>query len=649
MAKVFSTHAIDRLETTIGAKKLGQIFLDMGTLTPAGLDSALEYQQKSGGRLGWILASMGYITRLEMYQGLAKHFSLPFETDTDYLLRKIDRKLAARLTHEEMVRCQAVPFYISGKTLSILTSAPHNPETLLLMRQKFPAKQITQVLVTDLDIMKLSGELFHGAIMDTSINGLANRNSEETAYTVFSRPQIAFAAGFLGMMGLLLFRETEAAVLAMLFVVQFFFALPLLYKLGLAVWGRITSPAFTRDKAERPFNSHELPVYSILVPVYREKEVIGELMKSIRKMDYPEDKLDIILLLEENDNETLLAAKAEKPSANWRFLTVPDSLPRTKPKALNYGLAYARGEFLTVYDAEDLPEPDQLKKAVAAFRTHPDDYICFRAGLNYFNKNENLLTRLAALEHSVWSDCLQPALFRMGLPVPQPGASAHYDVNKLRGIGAWDPFNVAADADLSVRAAMEGYHTGVIDSTTFEETTSRLKNWLGQSSRQFKGCLQTFLVYSRNPGKLIKTMGFFRWTGQTLLTGGAPIATLLNPVIWLALALSIYLDYTGVFYVPSVLIYLTALNIIAANIITVVIAMLAATAQKNRKLMPLALLAPAWWMLESLAAYKGLWQLFFKPFYWEKTDHGLTGDIPVSHTPEIPDNVPEMVVVHQKN
>jgi glycosyltransferase XagB len=351
--------------------------------------------------------------------------------------------------------------------------------------------------------------------------------------------------------------------------------------------------------------------------------------------------------LEENDNETLLAAKAEKPSANWRFLTVPDSLPRTKPKALNYGLAFARGEFLTVYDAEDLPEPDQLKKAVAAFRTHPDDYICFQAGLAYFNKNENLLTRLTALEHAVWTDCLLPGLYRLGLPVPPEGTSAHYDVKKLRSIGAWDPFNVTSDTDLGVRASIEAYRTGVIDSTTYEETASRLKNRMGQSSRKFKGYLQTFLVYSRNPGKLIKTMGFFRWLNQTLFTGGIAAAALLNPVMWLLLGLSVFLDYSGLFYVPSVLIYLTALNIIAANIIMMGMAVLGASTQKNRKLLPLALLAPVWWMLDSIAAYKGLWQLFFKPFYWEKTQHGLTGDIPASHTVEIPDNVPEMVVVRE--
>jgi glycosyltransferase XagB len=648
MAKVFSTQAIDRLETNIGAKKLGQLFLDMGYLTPARLESALEYQQKNGGRLGWILASLGYITRLEMYHGLAKHLSLPFETDTNYLLHKIDRRLAARLTHEEMVRCQVVPFYISGKTLSILTSEPDNPETLLLIRQKFPAKQITQVLVTDLDIMRLSSDLYRRTILNSSINGLANRKPEETAFTVFSRPQIAFTAGFLGMLALLLFRETEAAVLTLMFAVQFFFAVPLLYKLGLAVWGRIMRPAFNREKAERPFNSNELPVYSILVPVYQEKEVIRDLMKCIKKLDYPEDKLDIILLLEEDDKETFQAAKAEKPSANWRFLTVPDSLPRTKPKALNYGLAYTRGEFLTVYDAEGLPEPDQLKKAVAAFRTRPDDYICFEAGVSYFNKNENLLTRLTTLEHAVWSDCLQPALFRMGLPVPQGGTNGHYDVKKLRSIGAWDPFNTASGADLGVRAAMEGYRTGVIDSTTYEETTSRLKNWLGQSSRQFKGCLQTFFVYSRNPGKMIKSLGFFRWAGQTLLSGGIPAAAILNPVMWILLAASIYLDYSGTFYVPNEVIYLTAFNIIAGNVITVFVAVLGATTQKNRKLILPALLSPLWWMLESIAAYKGLWQLFFKPFYWEKTAHGVTEDIPISRTQEIPDNVTEMVVVRER-
>jgi glycosyltransferase XagB len=648
MVEVLTTQALDRLEVTLGPKKLGQIFLDLGYLTHEKLDHALAYQLENGGRLGWILASQGYISRLEMYKGLARHLSLPFETNYEYLRQKIDKRQAVMLSHQEMLRYQAVPFYIEGKHLAVLTAEPNDPETMKILQEKFRTKTISQIIVTDLDIMNLSEELYRNSILDTSVNGLLHRNYEESAYTVFTGEQIAFAAGFICMLGALLYFDTSSTILAILFITQLFYAIPILFKLAVVIWGGMKRPSFSRSKANKPFNEFDLPVYTILVAAYKEKEVIGNLIKCIKKFDYPEDKLDIILLLEENDKETLEAAKAEKPPANWRFLVCPKSKPQTKPKALNYGLIFARGEFLTIYDAEDLPEPDQLKKAVAAFRTHPDNYICFQAALNYFNKNENFLTRMFTLEYSSWFDCLLPGLFRMDLPIPLGGTSNHFDVKKLRKIGAWDPYNVTEDADLGIRASVEGYKVGIIDSTTYEEANGQLKNWTRQRSRWVKGYLQTFLVHSRHPLKQIKALGFIRWLSYALLIGGTPATFLLSPVMWLLFGLSCFLDVSGLFYVPSGLIYLAGLNLIAGNAIVILIAMISAIPRKNWGLIPLAILSPVYWMLQSCAAYKGLWQLFTKPFYWEKTNHGITRDIPVSRTLEIPKNVPEMVVIRDK-
>jgi len=645
MAKTFTSPAIDRLEVAIGSKKLGELFIELGYLTRAKLDRALVYQQQKGGRLGWILASLGYISRLELYEGLAKHLSLPFETDTDAIRRKIDKKLARRLPHAEMMQHQAVPFSIKGKIMTILTAEPDSVFYTGFFQERFGVKKVNQIVVTDLDIMKISGELHRKSILDTSIRGLQHRNPEESANTVFTNEQIAFMSGFLCTLGLWLYIDPKSVILAMLFAVQFFFTIPILFKLVLVICGKLKRPSIDMYAPGKPYNEHDLPVYSILVPAYREKEVIGNLIKCIRRLDYPEDKLDIILLLEENDNETLESAKAEKPPANWRFLFCPNSIPRTKPKALNYGLNFTRGEFITVYDAEDMPEPDQLKKAVAAFRTHSDNYICFQAALNYFNKNENFLTKMFTLEYSSWFDCLLPGLFRTGMPIPLGWTNNHFDVNKLKKIGAWDPFNVAEDTDLGIRASMEGYKVGVIDTTTYEEANSQLNNWIRQRSRWVKGYLQTFLVYSRHPLKSLKTMGPVRWLSYNLLIGGTPAVFLLNPIMWLMFGLSIYLNNTDLLNIPPVFIYLAGINIIATNIIVISIAMLGVIPRKNYNLIPLALLSPVYWMLQSLAAYKGLWQLLMKPFYWEKTTHGLTRSIPVSQTLDIPDNVQELVVV----
>jgi cellulose synthase/poly-beta-1,6-N-acetylglucosamine synthase-like glycosyltransferase len=624
MVTISVVKAVDRLETKIGPSKLGEVFLELGYLTRTQLDRALEYQEHKGGKLGWILVTLGYITRLELYQGLAKHFDMSFEKDTSYIMRSIDRKLAAMLTHEEMVKYQVVPYYLGDDVLYVLTADPNNQPAMDLLSQRFGAKQIDQIVITDLDLMKVSEGLYRESILDMSINGLFYRNPDESAYRVVTPSQWVFLASLICGLAIWAYFKADTLIVALLFLVQLFFAVPILFKSLLSIWGKIKRSKLIVNNIVNPWSVDNWPLYTILIPAYREKEVIGNLIKSLKKLDYPEDKLDIILLLEENDKETLQAAKIEKPPANWRFLVLPDSVPKTKPKALNYGLNFARGEYLTIYDAEDMPEPDQLKKAVTAFRTHADNYICFQAALNYFNKNENFLTKMFTLEYSGWFDCLLPGLFKAGLPIPLGGTSNHFDVKKLKHIGAWDPFNVTEDADLGIRASVEGYKVGVIDSTTYEEANSRLHNWIKQRSRWVKGYMQTFLVHSRHPFKGIKAMGLWRWLGYAWLIGGTPANFLLNPVMWVFFAVSYFLNLSGYVHIPDSLLYLAGFNLIAGNAMAIFIAMIGIFPRKNYTLIPYALLSPVYWMLQSVGAYKGLWQLLVKPFYWEKTAHGLT-------------------------
>jgi glycosyltransferase XagB len=645
MVQTYIPQAIDRLESAIGSRKLGQIFLELGYLSWENLKRALEYQQVKGGRLGWILASLGYINRLELYEGLARHLALPFENDIGLIREEIDKKTAILLTHEEMVLYQTVPFSFKNNKLILLTSEPDNQPVLELLRQRSGATRINQVVVTDLDIMNLSEELYRESILDTSISGLLHRNPVESAYKVLTPTQVITAAVMVCLMATWYYFSRDTFILILLYSVQLFYAAPILFKFVMAIYGKLKQPGPDTAELNRQYNERDLPVYTILIAAYKEKEVIGNLIRSIKKLDYPEDKLDIILLMEENDDETLAAAKAEKPPANWRFLVLPDSLPRTKPKALNYGLNFAKGEFLTIFDAEDIPEPDQLKKAVAAFRTHPDNYICFQAALNYFNKNENFLTKMFTLEYSSWFDCLLPGLFRAGLPIPLGGTSNHFDVQKLRKIGAWDPFNVTEDADLGIRASVEGYKVGVIDSTTYEEANSRLSNWIRQRSRWVKGYMLTFLVYNRNPFHSLKALGLKRWAGYTLLIGGTPANFLLSPIMWIAGSVAFFLDTSAFFHIPPSLLWLASANLIGGNIIVIFIAMIGAIPRKNYNLIIMAVLSPVYWMLQSFAAYKGLWQLLTKPHYWEKTTHGITKSVPVSRTLTVPDDVSEMVVV----
>jgi glycosyltransferase XagB len=271
-----------------------------------------------------------------------------------------------------------------------------------------------------------------------------------------------------------------------------------------------------------------LPFYTILVPLYREGNMLPALVTALRALAYPMDRLDIKLVLEADDAETIAAAEALPLESSFEIIRVPPGLPRTKPKACNYAMQFARGEYIVIFDAEDRPEPDQLLKAIAAFRAAPSDVACLQARLNFYNASENWLTCMFALDYALWFDFLLPGLDRLGVPMPLGGTSNHFRTDALRAIHGWDPYNVTEDADLGIRLAQMGYRVTTLDSTTFEEATNELGNWLRQRSRWLKGYMQTWLVHMRRPRGLLKTpalKGFLAFNFSSAARFSRPCST----------------------------------------------------------------------------------------------------------------------------
>ncbi|MCH7730760.1 glycosyltransferase, partial [Patescibacteria group bacterium] len=252
-------------------------------------------------------------------------------------------------------------------------------------------------------------------------------------------------------------------------------------------------------KKIKKLKAESLPIYSILCPLYQEAEILPHFLEALDKIDWPKDKLDVILLLEEDDSETQKAAENIELPSYIRTLIVPDSQPKTKPKACNYGLAHAKGEYIVTYDAEDRPDPLQLKKAYLAFQNADTKVFCLQSKLNYYNPHDNLLTRLFTAEYSLWFDVILPGLQSIETNIPLGGTSNHFRTGDLKGVHAWDPFNVTEDCDLGTRIFKAGYKTAIIDSTTFEEANSDIANLLRQRSRWIKGYLHAYLVHTPDP------------------------------------------------------------------------------------------------------------------------------------------------------
>jgi len=184
------------------------------------------------------------------------------------------------------------------------------------------------------------------------------------------------------------------------------------------------------------------PTYTILCPLYREANVVPDLVAALARLDYPPHALDIKLLIESDDVDTLAAALAVSAGDHIELVLIPPAAPRTKPKALNAGLARARGELLVVFDAEDRPHPQQLRAALAAFEDGGPALACLQAPLAIDNAHVSWIARQFAAEYAIQFRETLPMLARFGLPIPLGGSSNHFRIEALRAIGGWDPYNV---------------------------------------------------------------------------------------------------------------------------------------------------------------------------------------------------------------
>jgi cellulose synthase/poly-beta-1,6-N-acetylglucosamine synthase-like glycosyltransferase len=377
----------------------------------------------------------------------------------------------------------------------------------------------------------------------------------------------------------------------------------------------------------RAIPNHLWPRYTVLCPLYHEAVIIPQFVRAMSLLDYPVEKLEILLITEEDDLETRNAIFSMDLPAHFDVVTVPPGEPRTKPRACNFGLLKSTGDYTVIYDAEDIPDPLQLKKAVLAFANQPPEVVCIQAKLNYYNPNQNLLTRWFTAEYSLWFDLMLPALQKVRASIPLGGTSNHFRTAVLRQVGAWDPFNVTEDCDLGLRLAHYGFQTAILDSTTYEEANSRLKNWVRQRSRWIKGYMQSYFVHMRHPLSYLREgrLRDFFWMQYTV---GIRVALLfINPLMWLLLALYVIFQdtLTPAYHIlyPRPVLYLGTASLIFGNFFFLYTHLVGCLRRKQYSLMIWTFLIPLYWALMSVAASIALVQLIFKPHYWEKTQHGF--------------------------
>jgi cellulose synthase/poly-beta-1,6-N-acetylglucosamine synthase-like glycosyltransferase len=461
--------------------------------------------------------------------------------------------------------------------------------------------------------------------LGASVSGLADRAPGISARSLVSRGQRNFFIGLVLLLVVGAIVDVQATVIAIIAWSTLSYLVAVVYR---AILFQKSSKAdaleLVTDEEALSLADEELPIYTVMVPAYREASVIRKLIDNLGRVDYPADRLEIFLLVEEDDEETLDAIEGVDAPSQFRLVIVPPAEPRTKPKALNFGLTLARGEVIAVYDVEDTPDALQLRRAVFALNRYGPEVGCLQAQLSYGNATQNIITKWFAIEYVMWFSAFLPGLSSMHAPIPLGGTSNHFRRGALRALGGWDPYNVTEDCDLGIRMFREHYQIKVLQSTTLEEANSDFVNWVKQRSRWYKGYLQTFLIHLRSPVVLTRQIGIKGLVHITAFVGGTPVLAVLNPLFWLM---------TVVWFVahPQVLkeifpapVYYVGLILWAfGNFLLWYLTVLTARSTKHEGLVLAAVLIPVYWVMMSVAALKAMWQLLVTPSFWEKTTHGL--------------------------
>jgi len=364
------------------------------------------------------------------------------------------------------------------------------------------------------------------------------------------------------------------------------------------------------------------PHYVVLVPMYHEGAVLPGLIAALTALDYPKDRLEVRLLIEEDDEETLEAARRLELRPPFVVYPIPFSKPRTKPKACNVGLADTTADYLVIYDAEDRPEPDQLKKAVRAFAAVPEHVACIQAKLSFYNPDQNFLTRCFTAEYATWFDLCLPGLDCLKAPIPLGGTSNHFRLPVLKQVGGWDEYNVTEDCDLGLRLFAGGWQTRILDSTTWEQACPSLRYWISQRSRWVKGYIQTYLVHLRSPLRLWRTLGCTNGIHFHLLIGGTPLCQLISPFYWILTLLWLVVRPVGVeAFFPGPVFAMGAFCLFAGNFIFAYTSGIACVRRGRGHLAKYGLAMPIYWLLLSIGAWRGFLELLYRPHHWAKTKH----------------------------
>ena len=587
-----------------GAKTLGVTLLREGLISPHALVQALALQKRHHGRLADILLSRQFIDETLLYRSHAKHWKVRL---LDPLVTPPDPRLIDRLGAALCLREGLLPLRRAGRITVVATAHPeefskHHP--MLTEKLGAIASKIEAAL------LKARG----ASLIHLAQNRVARSEScRDWGRNGFALPLFLMASVL--MLALWLSPGAVATGLAAWTVMT------LLLVTGLRAAAIVTALHRPPDRGEPPTIAR-LPTVSVMVALFNEGNIAPRLIARLSRLDYPRDLLDILLVVEETDSVTRDALHRQNLPPWMRIVVVPDGPLKTKPRALNFALDMCRGSIIGVYDAEDAPEPAQIRKVVDRFYQRGADVACLQGVLDFYNPRTNWLSRCFTMEYAAWFRIILPGMQRLGLALPLGGTTLFFRRAVLEELGAWDAHNVTEDADLGIRLARHGYRTELLETVTEEEANCRALPWVKQRSRWLKGYMMTYAVHMRQPGLLWRQLGPRQFAGFQVLFLCTLSQFLLAPVLWSFWLLPLGLPHPLASALPDGLMFAMLVLFLATEVTNLAATYLAMRRTPHR-MSPLWILTLHFYFpLGALASYKAAWEMVTRPFYWDKTSHG---------------------------
>ena len=598
----------------------GLALLRAGQITAATLVAGLNGPQRS--LIDHVIA-VGALSEDQVYTALAAHWAVG---RADFARYPIDPTLLARVDAAECLAKGWLPWRKFGASTVIVCAYPEN---FAALRAKLPPEFGTLALAL------APRPLIEAQILAQQGGALARRAEtrlpEADSCRSFSPRRAILPLGCAAALLALATLVWPAAILDGLIIVAIVLAMAQIMLKTAAAAATLRPnapirPSPTKQGLRLVSNADDVPFISVMVPLYRESRIVARLIRRLDQLDYPRTALEVILLIEDSDRATAMALSHLNLPPWIRTLSVPAGTIRTKPRALNYGLDHCKGDIIGVYDAEDAPEAGQLRQVAAGFAAGGARLACLQGRLDYYNPTANWLSRCFTIEYATWWRVVLPGLSRLGFAIPLGGTTLFFRRDILANLGGWDAHNVTEDADLGIRIARRGYKTALFDSTTFEEANCRALPWVKQRSRWIKGYIMTYIAHMRRPRQLLAEMGAWRFFGFQMMFAGSVLQALLAPVL-LALWL---VPFGQIFPIQLAPFNPWLAQIMGFGLLCEVVMILVSYMGLRRaghRLNPLWIPTMTIYnALASIAAYKAVYEVLTKPFYWDKTAHGLFDD-----------------------